>query len=99
MKRFRYSHPGEVLKSYCEPLKKGPHRLTQDQIAEQFLGISRKHLNYLLKGRVPVTVDTAFRISKAVGNSAEFWLSLQMKYDLSNYDESSVKAKALPRAE
>lgn len=97
MKRFKYSHPGEVLKSYCEPLKK-THRLTQDQIAENFLGISRKHLNYLLKGRVPVTVDTAFRISKAVGNSAEFWLSLQMKYDLSNYDEGSVKVKALPKA-
>lgn len=66
------AHPGEVLREdFLAPLG-----ITQTAFAAR-LGISLQRLNDLLCGRRGVTVDTALRLSRVLGTSAQFWINLQ----------------------
>lgn len=44
------------------------------------LGFSLKHLNQLVKGKAPITKDTALRLERALGSTANFWLNRETKY-------------------
>lgn len=44
------------------------------------LGFSPKHLNQLVKGKAPVTEDTALRLERVLGSTANFWLNRETKY-------------------
>lgn len=68
-------HPGEVLREYL------PEDMTVAVAAER-LGVSRQTLSALLNGRSGVSADMALRLSKAMGTSADMWLSMQVAYDL-----------------
>jgi addiction module HigA family antidote len=69
--------PGEILKEeFMEPYK-----LTQAKLAE-LLGVERRRINEIVVGRRKVTSDTAARLAQLFGNTAQFWLNLQMKTDL-----------------
>ena len=71
------SHPGEVLvELYLEPL--GMSAIT---LARR-LNVPRTRIERLVKGETALTVDTAMRLSKFFGNTAEFWVDLQRAYDL-----------------
>lgn len=66
------AHPGAVLRAdFLVPLG-----ITQTAFAAR-LGISLKRLNDLLCGRRGVTVDTALRLARVLGTSAQFWINLQ----------------------
>lgn len=71
------THPGEMLLE--EVLK--PLGVTQTAFAIR-LGVSYPRLNEIIKGRRAVTTDTALRLERVLGTSAEFWLGLQMDWDL-----------------
>ena len=71
------THPGEVLLE--EFLK--PYGLTQKELAER-LKVSYPRINDLVHGRRGVTPDTALRLARYFGTSPEFWLNLQLAYDL-----------------
>jgi len=71
------THPGEMLLE--EFLK--PMRITQSDFAVR-LGVSFPRLNEIIKGRRGVTPDTALRLARVLGMSAEFWLGLQLDWDL-----------------
>ncbi len=73
------THPGEMLLE--EFLK--PMAITQSDFAAR-LGVSFPRLNEIIKGRRGVTPDTALRLAKVLGMSAEFWLGLQLDWDLWN---------------
>ena len=73
------THPGEMLLE--EFLK--PMRITQSDFAAR-LGVSFPRLNENVKGRRGVTPDTALRLGKVLGMSAQFWLGLQLDWDLWN---------------
>jgi addiction module HigA family antidote len=73
------THPGEMLLE--EFLK--PMRITQSDFAAR-LGVSFPRLNEIVKGRRGVTPDTALRLGKVLGMSAQFWLGLQLDWDLWN---------------
>lgn len=73
------NHPGEVL--YYEFLK--PAGITQAHFARH-LGISTQRLNEIIKGKRGVSSETAWLLSQALGSSPEFWLNLQINYDLYN---------------
>jgi antitoxin HigA-1 len=65
------THPGEVLREdFLVPLG-----MTQTAFAAR-LGISLQRLNDLLCGRRGVTVDTALRLARVLGTSAQFWINL-----------------------
>lgn len=71
------THPGEMLfEEFVVPLG-----VTQAELARR-LGVSYPRLNEIIKGRRSVTPDTALRLSRVVGMSADFWLGLQQDWDL-----------------
>ena len=70
-------HPGEVL---MEDFLEG-FGITQNKLAVS-IGVPPRRINELVHGKRAVTADTALRLGKYFGTSAQFWLSLQAHYDL-----------------
>jgi len=58
-----------------------PLGLTQTDFARR-LGVSYPRLNEIIKGRRSVTPDTALRLARVLGMPADFWLGLQLDWDL-----------------
>lgn len=80
-------HPGEILREeFLTPLGVRPYTLAKK------LGTSRARIERLVREQVPVTVDTALRLSRCLGTTPEFWLNLQTSYDLSVAEASSADA-------
>jgi antitoxin HigA-1 len=75
--RLQPVHPGEVLLE--EFLK--PMGLSQNQLALA-IRVPARRINEIVHGKRRVTADTALRLARYFGMSAEFWLGLQMDYDL-----------------
>ena len=75
---FAYSiPPGEILKTeFMEPLGLSSYRLAKD------LHVSAPRVNDIVLGKRSISADTALRLSAYFGNSADFWLGLQMDHDL-----------------
>ena len=71
------THPGEML--FEEFLK--PLGVSQSAFAKR-LGVSYPRLNEVVRGRRAVTPDTALRLARVTGMSADFWLGLQQDWDL-----------------
>jgi len=85
------THPGEMLfEEFVKPLE-----LTQTELARR-LAVSYPRLNEIIKGRRSVTPDTALRLSRVLGMSADFWLGLQQDWDLW-HAMNSPKAKGISR--
>ena len=70
-------HPGEILNE--EFLK--PMELSQNALARG-LGVPPRRINEIVQGKRRLTADTALRLARFFGMSAEFWLGLQMDYEL-----------------
>lgn len=71
------THPGEMLlEEFVTPLG-----ITQSALAVR-LGISFPRLNEIIRGKRAVTPDTALRLARVLGMSADFWLGLQVDWDL-----------------
>jgi addiction module HigA family antidote len=70
-------HPGEVLfEEFLKPLK-----ISQNKLG-RCLGVSPRRINEIIHGKRSVTANTALRLARHFGNSPQFWLGLQMDYDL-----------------
>lgn len=70
-------HPGYFLDTrYLQPLG-----LTQLALAEA-LGISRRRVNELVRGRRGITPDTAVRLAEYFRTEPEFWMRLQLAWDM-----------------
>ena len=78
-------HPGEIL---LEEFIR-PHGLTAGRVAAR-MKIARPRIEKLVRGRTPVTVDTALRLERLFGPSAQFWLNLQTRYDLETAKASPI---------
>lgn len=76
-KEFAPVTPGEMLKD--EFLRE--YGLSQNQLAKA-IGISPNRIADIVNNRRRITADTALRLSLFFGNSAEFWINLQTRYDL-----------------
>ena len=71
------THPGEMLlEEFLKPLG-----ISQSAFAVR-LGISFPRLNEIIRAKRGVTPDTALRLARVLGMSAEFWLGLQQDWDL-----------------
>ena len=76
-KKFAPMHPGEVLREeFLDPLEMSPGALAKA------CGVPRTRIERIASEETGVTADTALRLSKAFGTSAEFWLNLQNAYDV-----------------
>ncbi len=70
-------HPGEVLLE--EFLK--PMGLSQNKLALS-IGVSPRRINEIVLGKRRITANTALRLARYFDMSPQFWLGLQMDYDL-----------------
>ena len=69
-------HPGDFLREILEEIN-----LTQAAFA-QVIAVSPMRVSHVLKGSRPITAELALRIGRALGQSPDYWLSLQNRYDL-----------------
>ena len=69
-------HPGEFLAEILEELG-----LSQAAFARK-IGVSPMRVSHVVGGRRPVTAEMALRFGRAFGQSPEYWLNLQVAYDL-----------------
>lgn len=70
-------HPGEVIvEDVLAPLGMSANRLAQA------LHVPTNRISEIAAGRRAITADTALRLGRFLGTSAEFWLGLQSEYDL-----------------
>ena len=86
------AHPGRIL----EEMYIKPHNLTVTEVARA-LGVARKNLYAIINGQYAISVEMAFKLSKAFDTTPEFWLQAQMNYDLAKgYKEAGkIKVKRL----
>jgi antitoxin HigA-1 len=88
MKKIPNIHPGEILKEeFLLPLNISAYKLAKET------KIPPTRISQILKGRRSITADTALRFSKFFGTSPDFWLGLQIEYDLR--EEISLKSKEI----
>lgn len=70
-------HPGEILmEEFLEPLG-----VTQNRLAVS-VGVPPRRINEIVHGKRAITADTALRLGRFFGMSAQFWMNLQTHYDL-----------------
>jgi len=70
-------HPGEVLlEEFLKPME-----LSQNRLALE-MGVPPRRVNEIVLGKRGITADTALRLARYFGVSPQFWLGLQMDYDL-----------------
>ena len=77
-------HPGEILRlEFLEPLDITPYRLSKD------ISVAQTRISEILSEKSSITADTALRLSRYFGNSAQFWMNLQTQYDLRQAQEEN----------
>jgi len=70
-------HPGEVLlEEFLEPLG-----LSQNQVALD-IRVHARRINEIVLGKRGVTANTALRLARYFGTTPQFWMGLQVEYDL-----------------
>ncbi len=77
MRKIKNITPGEILlEEFLKPLELTAYRLSKDT------GMPASRISQILKGRRRITADTALRLSRYFGNSADFWMGIQDEFDL-----------------
>jgi addiction module HigA family antidote len=80
-------HPGEILwEEYLNPLN-----ISITEFAKQ-IGVSRKVLSDVVNEKAGISPVMSLRLSKALNKSPQFWLTMQMNYDLFKVQKKSRKA-------
>jgi addiction module HigA family antidote len=79
-------HPGEIIKEdVLRPLGMSVNRLALE------LRVPVSRLNEIVNGRRSITADTALRLGRYLGTSAQVWLNLQAAYELEVAERSSIR--------
>ena len=93
-KRFSPLHPGEVLQEeFLQPLKLSQHQLAMN------MRVSPQKINDIARRKRGITADTALRLALALNTTPEFWLGLQMDYDLEIAQDAlggQIKKEVIP---
>jgi antitoxin HigA-1 len=70
-------HPGDILKhEFLIPLEMSEGRLAKH------LGVPRTRIERLVKGTTGVTTDTAVRLARFFGSTPQFWVNMQVNYEM-----------------
>ena len=77
MKTLPNIHPGEILiEEFLVPIG-----ISQNRLARA-MDVPPRRINEIVHGKRAITADTALRLARALGTSAQFWMGLQADYDL-----------------
>ena len=66
--------PGEILEEYLEA-----HSMTQTELADR-TGLTKKTINEIIKGKSPITSETALKLERSLGRPAHFWNNLERQF-------------------
>lgn len=76
-KKLKPVHPGEILlEEFMKPLGISQYRLAKD------ISVPAIRISKIMRGLRSISANTALRLGRYFGTSAEFWLNLQNRYDL-----------------
>ena len=90
---FRHCQPGEILKEeFLAPLGMSARQLGAA------IGVPGNRISDILREERDVTADTALRLARFFGTTAQFWLNLQTAHDLSKAEASHDYSTIRPRA-
>lgn len=78
-------HPGLILQDEIEELG-----ISQSALAEH-IGVLPKTINEICRGKRGISVEMAWKLSRALGASPVFWLNLQNNWELSQFDPARIK--------
>jgi antitoxin HigA-1 len=70
-------HPGEILREELLP----HYKVTVAELARH-LGVSKRSLDTVISENAPVTRALAQRLGRSLGHGAQYWMALQLQYDL-----------------
>ncbi len=94
-KKLEPIHPGEVIKEdVLKPLCMSVHKLAFE------LRVPATRVSEIVHGRRGITADTALRLARFLGTSAQFWTNLQSNYDLQVVEDATgeeIEAQVRPR--
>jgi antitoxin HigA-1 len=93
---MRPVHPGEILREELDVLE-----LSANALAAA-LDVPGNRITAILNGQRGITADTALRLSRYLGTTAEFWLNLQKSYELRLAEREAgkqIKETVIPRTE
>jgi addiction module HigA family antidote len=90
-------HPGEILlEEFLKPLAMSMNKLARE------LYVPANRITQIVEGQRAITGETALRLARYFGNSAEFWLGMQRDYELQiarDHFDAEVKRQVRPRDE
>jgi addiction module HigA family antidote len=74
---FSPIHPGEILlEEFLKPMGISQYRLAKD------ISVPQRRIGEIVHGKRAITADTALRLGRFFGMEAQFWVNLQVRYDL-----------------
>ncbi|NTU52220.1 MAG: HigA family addiction module antidote protein [Chlorobiaceae bacterium] len=86
-RKMKTVHPGEILsEEFLVPMQ-----LSNGVIAEG-LNLPETEIEEILQGKRGIDANTAWRLARFFSNSAQFWFSMQMQYDLEKAYEVNGEA-------
>jgi len=81
-KRIAPVHPGEILlEEFLKPMGISQNRIALD------IRVPPRRINEIVHGKRRITADTALRLGRYFSVSAQFWLGLQVDYDLDTEED------------
>ena len=96
MADFAPTHPGEVLREdFLKPLDMSQYALAKA------IGVPQMRISDIINGRRGITPDTALRLARYFGSSAEFWIGMQATFDLETARDqigAEIETQVHPRA-
>lgn len=96
MADFPPTHPGDVLREdFLKPLGMSQYALAKA------IGVSQMRVSDLIHSRRGITPDTALRLARYFGTSAEFWVGMQATFDLETARDqigAEIDSQVHPRA-
>ncbi|TAN71026.1 MAG: addiction module antidote protein, HigA family [Magnetospirillum sp.] len=96
MTDFAPTHPGEVLREdFLKPLGMSQYALAKA------IGVPQMRISDIIHGRRGITPDTALRLARYFGTSAEFWIGMQATFDLETARDqigAEIETQVHPRA-
>ena len=80
-------HPGEILlEEFLKPMSISQYRLAES------IHVPARRINEIVLEKRGITADTALRLSRFFGNSAQFWMNLQTRYELESARDISASS-------
>ncbi len=95
IKKLAPIHPGKFLRELLQELS-----VSQTQLARS-IGVSAMRVSHVVNGKRPVMAEMALRLSRCFGQTPQYWLNLQSRYDLDRAQDvmgSRIKSEVRPLA-